>query len=149
MSAPRGAARLAAVALVCGLSGCLQGDYNLGRVHQPLAPADVDGLRPGVDSLSVVLARLGAPLFVRELGEGIALAYGWLDEENWNVEAQLPLGDTGGVQFTYGNTDQQLPGVVVFIDPSLMVRRIERGVLRDLLPTKARPMTLEGEATGG
>lgn len=136
-------ARALAAALAALAAGCLQGDYNRDRIHQSLWADDVASLRVGVDDLTAVLGRLGAPLHVRELGEGVALAYGWLDATNWNVEAQVPVGDGGSFQFTYADTDLRLPGLVVFLDGQLVVTRVERGLLRDLLPAAPRPMLVE------
>lgn len=135
--------RALALTLAALGGGCLQGDLNRDRVLQPLAESDVAGLRPQEDDLAVVLARLGAPLYVRELGDGIALAYGWLDTTNWNLEAQVPVGDAGSFQFTYNSTREALPGVVVFLDANLRVVRIERGLLRNLVPAAVTPRDLD------
>ena len=135
--------RALALALAWLCSGCLQGDLNRDRVLQPLADHDVAGLRPLADDLTVVLERLGAPLFVRELGDGVALAYGWLDTTNWNLEAQVPVGDAGSMQFTYNSTNEALPGVVVFLDGDLRVVRVERGLLRNLVPAEVTPRDLD------
>jgi hypothetical protein len=140
-------ARALLVSLVLpGSTACLQGDLNRARVDQPLVPAEVDVLRAGGAELTEVLARLGAPRFVRELSDGIALAYGWSDGFDWNIEAQVPVGDAGSFQFTYASAEESLPGVVVFLDSQYHVRRIERGVLRQLLPERARPRLVEAEA---
>lgn len=131
------------------LTGCVQGDYDRVRVFQRLAPEAVAGLRAGADTLDDVLLRLGAPLFVTELGDDVALAYGWLDNTAWNVEVQVPVADNVGFQFRYDRDRLHLPGVVVFLDRALVVTRVERGVLEDLLPTRPRPQAFEPESASG
>lgn len=134
---------LVVCALACVTAGCLQGDYDRSRVQQPLVPEDVAALRGGVDDLTTVLRSLGAPLNVIEVGDEVALAYGWLDETNWNLLAQVPVPDTGSFQVSYGQGRQRLPGVVVFLDEALVVQRVERGVLQDLLPKQRLPRLLD------
>lgn len=136
-------ARLAA-ALAAALAGagCVSGDYNVDRAYVPLADAAVDALRPGASDLREVLARLGAPLDVVELEGGLALAWGWLDERNWNVDVQVPL-DQGSFDFRFQSTRSALPGIVVFLDEADVVVRVQRGVLADLLPSDKPPLTLD------
>jgi len=133
-------------ALLALCAGCLQGDYNEDRIHQALAPVHVESLQPGETRLADVLALLGAPLFVVELDRGVALAFGWLDQSDWNVEAVVPVADAS-VQFSYASSDLQIPGLVVFLDEAYVVTRLDRGLLRDLLPDRARPKLVEDPAS--
>lgn len=132
----------AAAALLALGAGCVQGDFNVDRVHQSVPTAASDALQPGTARLDDVLLHLGAPLFVVELDRGIALAYGWLDQNAWNVEVELPVGDAA-VQFRYADTDLTLPGLVVFLDEDDVVIRQSRGLLRDLLPERPRPRLVD------
>jgi hypothetical protein len=129
-------------ALLALCAGCLQGDYNEDRIHQVVSPVHVETLQPGEARLQDVLALLGAPLYVVELDRGVALAFGWLDQSDWNVEAVVPVGDAS-MQFSYASADLQLPGLVVFLDEDYVVTRLDRGLLRDLLPDRARPKLVE------
>ena len=133
-----------ACALLALSAGCLQGDYNVDRIHQLVAPIHVETLRPGEARLEDVLALLGAPLYVVELDRGIALAFGWLDQSDWNIEAVLPVGDAS-MQFSYASADLQLPGLVVFLDEHYVVTRLDSGLLSNLLPERARPRLVEDD----
>jgi hypothetical protein len=132
----------ASCALLAPCAGCLQGDYNEDRFHQAVAAVEVEQLVPGKAHLGDVLALLGAPLSVVELDDGVALAYGWLDQVDWNVEAIVPVGDAS-MQFSYADADLQIPGLVVFLDDAYVVTRHDRGLLRDLLPDRPRPRLVE------
>jgi hypothetical protein len=131
-----------ASALVLLCTGCVTGGYNRDRIHQELAPAAVYALQPGESQRDDVQALLGAPLYVVELDRNVALAYGWLDQTAWNVAATVPVGDASA-SFRYTDSGLTLPGLVVFLDESYVVERIDRGLLRDLLPDRARPMLVE------
>lgn len=133
-------------ALLALCAGCLQGDYNEDRIHQVVSPVHVDTLQPGQASLQDVLTLLGAPLYVVELDRGVALAFGWLDQNDWNVEAVVPVGDAS-MQFSYASANLQLPGLVVFLDEAYVVTRLDRGLLGDLLPERARPKLVEEDGS--
>jgi len=135
-------------ALLALCAGCLQGDYNEDRIHQVVSAVHVASLRPGEARLADVLALLGAPLYVVELDNGVALAFGWLDQSDWNVEAVVPVGDAS-MQFSYASADLQIPGLVVFLDAAYVVMRLDRGLLGDLLPQRARPKLVEDPESDG
>ncbi len=110
--------------LVCAFAGwsagCVEGDYNRYRVFQPPMVDAVRALQPGETELQEALDGLGAPLFVVEVGFGMALAWGWQATTNWNVEVTVPVGDArGNVRFT--NTDQKTRGLVLFFDPACLL----------------------------
>ena len=84
-----------AAALAAALLGaaCVDGDYNRSRVFQEPLPARVDALAVGTSDVSDALEQLGAPVHVIEVGLGLALAWGWSDVTDWNIEVSAPLGD--------------------------------------------------------
>jgi len=135
----------AAGLLVCGaLTGCVDGDYNKLRVFQEPLVESVDALRVGETDLGATLESLGAPVFVIEVGLGMAIAWGWQSTTDWNIEVSGPFGDAQG-QFQYSSTDERTEGLVLFFDASWTLSSIRRGYLADLLPKRQRPRDVEDD----
>lgn len=133
----------AAVLAVCGTS-CVNGDYNKLRVFQPPGEAAVNSLAEGTSSVGDALTQLGAPIYVVEVGLGLALAWGWQDTTNWNVEVSGPVGDAQG-QVSFTNTDITTRGLVLFFDQDWTLTRLRRGYLSELLPRRPRPRDVDDE----
>ena len=132
---------LGASLLTCG---CVDGDYNRSRVFQPPLEAAVESLVPGTTQLEGALASLGAPLRVIEVGRGMALAWGWEDTTNWNVEVSAPLGDAQG-NFSFTSTSATTRGLVLFFDEHESLTSVQRGYLSELVPARQRPRDVEDE----
>ncbi|QDV08920.1 hypothetical protein Poly30_44750 [Planctomycetes bacterium Poly30] len=119
------------------LTGCAQGAYSQFRVFQEPLEAAVAGLRPGESDLTETLDALGAPVFVVEVGLGMALAWGWQATTDWNVQVTGP-GNARG-RFQYASSDERTEGLVLFFDPAWTLTSLQSGHLVDLLPKSRRP----------
>ena len=112
------------------------------------APTDeqIEALEPGVSGVDDALARLGAPVYVTEVGLGLALAWGWERTSDWNVQVSAPVGDAQG-QVSYASASLETRGLVLFFDEAWTLRSVQRGFLSELLPRKQRPRDVEDELT--
>jgi hypothetical protein len=134
---------LAAV-LLC--SGCVSVTWQRTSRFEPVDAAAVEELLPGEGreetgapgdlepgDLERCLTTFGAPLWVWEYrGDGMALAYGWLEVRNWGVNVSLPVSRNFSVSFDYHDIDEEMRGLVLFFGPDLALVGIRRGLLRDL-----------------
>lgn len=134
----------AAVLLATLAAGCVQGEYNRITVDEPLREEMVAPLRPGVDTLSQCLERLGAPhrVFEYRVGQdgssGAALLWLWREAAGWGVEVSGG-SDDASASFSFNLADTELPGCVLWFGPDLVLERWQRGTLGDLLPGRQRP----------
>jgi len=138
---------LACAAAAALSAGCIDGDYNRFRQFQPVDDAEVDALGVGTSDVEEALDRLGAPVFVVEVGLGLALAWGWRDTTDWNVDVSTPIGDAQG-NFSFTSTNATTRGVVLFFDRDWTLVGVRRGYLGELLP-KALPRDVDIALTGG
>lgn len=127
-----------------GLSSCVDGDYGKLRVYQPPIQASVDSLQPGVTTLRESLDRLGAPVLVREVGLGMALAWGWQTGLDWNIEVSVPVGDAQA-NFSYNDISERTRGIVLFFDEGGRLTLVREGYLRDLVPSRQLPRDVDDE----
>ncbi len=125
-----------------GCTGCLSGEYDQFRTYQPPQAAAVEALVIGQTSVGDAVTGLGAPVFVIETGEGLALAYGWQNAKRWNVTLSAPIQDVDA-NFSFTSRDAQTPGLVLFFDANWQLIRMERGHLGSLLARQARPQVVE------
>lgn len=127
-------------ALSSGLLGsCLRLNWNRQTIHVPIPDQRLEELAPG-DELARCLELLGAPLLVRELGEGAAaLVYGWLDQEGWGLNVSVPVGDRLSASFDYDQVDSRARGILVLVDAERRLVAARQGALRDLLAQVPRP----------
>lgn len=139
--------RALAPALPLLLAACVDGDYNKFRIFQAPLMESVESLRPGETDLASALDVLGAPVFVVEVGLGMALAWGWQATTAWNVEVSGPIGDAQG-QFQFSSTDEKTEGLVLFFDPSWKLVSVQTGHLADLVPKQQRPRDVEDDLLG-
>ena len=137
----------ALVLLACALgppaSGCISATWSVSR-RQREVQGDA-ALAVGEDGLAAALERLGAPLVVRENGDGAVLAWGWSRERAWSVTADLPLRAVD-VSFRYRDALRGLEGLVLFFDHDWRLVARRRGSLAELLPlSQARARVVEDE----
>jgi len=111
--------------------GCISATWSVSRRYREVRGDDA--LAVGEDELAAALAALGAPLLVRENGDGAVLAWGWSRERAWSVTADLPLRAVD-VSFRYRDALTGLEGLVLFFDRDWRLVGRQRGSLADLLP---------------
>ena len=124
-------AALALLAAVLVGPGCVTATWTKLSRHREVQGDDE--LQPGRDDLAACLARLGAPLIVRENGDGAVMAWGWAKEQAWGVTVYVPL-KSAEVSFAYDRGLFGLTGVVLFFDHLWQLTAIERGSLAEILP---------------
>lgn len=121
------------VALVACSTGCIAATLERERVlHEPLG---VYSLVVGESDLDDCLAALGAPLVVRENGEGAWLAWGWAERGGWSLTASVPVTDYNSVSMRYGASLDGLEGAVLFFDRDWILVARRRGYLSQILPS--------------
>ena len=118
------------VLAVCS-TGCVTATLSRQRVLRE--PVGVYGLFAGDSNLDDCLAALGAPLVVRENGEGAWLAWGWAERGGWSVTASIPISDTNTISMQYGRRLQGLDGAVLFFDRDWTLLSMRRGYLTEIL----------------
>ncbi|MEZ5966591.1 MAG: hypothetical protein R3F56_22330 [Planctomycetota bacterium] len=126
-------------------SSCITVRFVRTRAFEPIPDEVLDGLRAGRDDLTRCLAALGAPNLVFEQpGDGVALAYAWLDQFVWGIDASLSLRGFA-VSADLGRDVRKMHGVVLFFDRELQLVEVERGLLRDFLLARGRrrPASIE------
>ncbi|MEW6071404.1 MAG: hypothetical protein AB1726_02260 [Planctomycetota bacterium] len=142
--------RLVLAGLLGLLASCISVAWERDSRFAPPAPDAVAALRPGEADLGVCLAALGAPLWVWEYrGDGVAIAYGWLERRGWNASASLPVGDWYSLSFDYTGVDEEMEGLVLFFDPDLRLVERREGLLRDLTAERRRPRPSAAMADAG
>lgn len=125
-------------------SSCLSGDYERFDAEMPPQEAALERLLIGESDLTKCLAELGAPLQVFELGGGAVLAWGARRDVGWNVSASVPMGDSKSGTIRFSQEHQGYQGVVLFFDDQLVLERIKRGWLAEILPNaQPRPQLIE------
>jgi len=138
--------------LALGLGACVTGDYSRVSFNEPVDAAALRSLAPGQDDLTSVLAKLGAPVDVREYRvnadrtSGMALVYSWREEYGWGLDISMPVSGEASarLELDFGGTD--LPGCVVWFDEDLVLERWREGLVGDLLSKRRRPApVLDGQ----
>lgn len=131
-------ARAFAPLLLAFGSACVTGNYQHVSIDEPVRDEWLAALRPGSDSLTACLQRLGAPHRVFEyrvapdLTSGMALLWFWRDEAGWGVRVS---GGARGVSgsLSLDQLDTELPGCVLFFGPDLVLESWQRGRIGELL----------------
>lgn len=139
---------LGAALALAGAASCVSGSLTGQRVHRSPDEGAVASLTPGV-GLDTCLARLGAPLFVDELGESMALSWGWFDGSGWGVGVSVPVGEHANASLDYDDIDDRMRGAVLFFDERWVLTEIRLGYLRDLaevLVQRRRPQLVEPDS---
>ena len=117
---------------------------DVARAYGTTRADVVDALADGTSDVSDALEQLGAPVHVIEVGLGLALAWGWSDVTDWNIEVSAPLGDAQG-NFRFTSTDTTTEGLVLFFGPDWRLTALRRGYLGELLPRRQLPRDVEDE----
>jgi len=113
-------------------TGCITATLERERVlHEPLG---VYSLVVGESDLDDCLAALGAPLVVRENGEGAWLAWGWAERGGWSLTGSVPVTDNNSISMRYGRSLDGLEGAVLFFDRDWILVARRRGYLSQILP---------------
>ena len=124
--------RPAVLALVLVVApGCVT--WPKWRQHREVDDAAREALVPGETTLESALAGLGAPLVVRENGDGAVLAWGWAEERQWSARVDVPISEVD-VSFAYQDTDLGLEGLVLFFDAGWRLTHAREGALAEVLP---------------
>jgi hypothetical protein len=122
---------LVASAFLC--SSCVTFSFDRDLRYVPLPDAAIDSVQPGEASLAECLGRFGAPLYVWEYkGDGVALAYGWHKEKNWNVTVSVPVTHGYTASASYTDDAAKLRGIVLCFDRNLGLEYVRRGFLQSL-----------------
>lgn len=123
--------------LAFAASGCVSGDYERFDIETPPRREVIDGLVVGQSELGQCLAGFGAPLFVRELGTGAAMAWGARRDHGWNISASVPVGKGFNANLRYTTERVALRGIVCFFDADWKLVEFKEGWLEELLPIDA------------
>ncbi len=128
---------------VC-LPGCFSLGWSRGNRDEPISNEALATLTPGESDLTLCLATLGAPTVVWEYqGDGMALAYAWIDSESWGFSASYAFSRYApSASFSYDSRDDQRMGVVLMFDADLTLKALKRGRLGELVPVNRRPAPL-------
>ncbi len=130
---------IAALAVLPLASGCVTFGWEREVRDVAHSASTLDELRPGDASLSQCLDRLGAPLYVWEYKrDGMALAWGWLDNDQKGFSVSVPLAEYLSASFSYDQIDARMRGIVLLFDENLTLELAQRGYLRDLSLAYAR-----------
>lgn len=123
----------AACALLALLPGCVHLTWDAHHVEEPVPDGALAGLEPGKDGLDRCLQLLGAPHFVWEYrGEGAALAWVASDSGGLSFGISYTWERFATTSFRYDKDAADLPGVVLWFGPDLVLERWRRGRMRDL-----------------
>lgn len=131
-----------ACALAAALSGCVTGDYNRRHVFQPPPAGAVDALTVGTSDVGSAVSGLGAPVQVVEVGEGLAMVWGWEDVTDWNVDLSVPVG-RANANFRFTSADSTTRGVVLFFDRDWRLSRVEEGFVTGLFRNPPPPRSVD------
>jgi len=115
------------------LAGCIQLTYSVQSVEGQLPAAALASLQPAVDDLGSCLRKLGAPHYVWEyLGDGVALGWVALDASGWSFEVGYNFERFFTTSFALDTASSNLPGVVLWFDADLRLKKWRQGRMRDL-----------------
>lgn len=137
-------ARAWAVVLGLGLcaSSCITTEFNRNRELIVIDADTLTDLNIGQATLTECLAELGAPLHVWEIDTGAALAWYWIDKSDWGVTLSVPAGDAVDASFSYGESSEDIEGLVLFFDSDWILTQKRWGRIAAIAPTLRRPADL-------
>ncbi len=136
------------VLLLVSQSACITGRFSRQDDQTPPAPEALAELENSGLSLDRCLQMLGAPLVVRELGDGIELIYGWQRTKGWSTTISLPLVKRGSSSVTYGQARLGAQGLTLRFDGDWVLTGSRRGSLRDLIDSLKPKPTFVGQDEG-
>lgn len=117
--------------LLC-TSSCLSLNWERHLLEKPIPEGSIESLVVGESNLGDCLDSLGAPLFVDELGDRVALTYGWGRNTAWNLSADISFIHESAGSVAYGTVRARMPGVILILDEERILRTVRRGKLSDL-----------------
>lgn len=135
----------AALVLPLLLASCVTLRFDRRRGFEPVANDVLDDLRARHADLTTCLATLGAPNLVYEQpADGFAIAYAWLDQFGWGLNASASLRGVS-ISADVGGDLRKLEGAVLFFDRDLRLTEVDRGLLRDFLvqPRRRQPAAVD------
>ena len=136
--------KLLALLVACLVSSCLSATWNRSRTLEALATPALDSLEVGHADLGECLEALGAPTRVWEVDRGTALAWHWVDRNNWGLTLSVPTGEAASANLSYGDIANDAEGAVLFFDNSWRLVGLRRGQIADLLAeARRRPTFME------
>jgi hypothetical protein len=131
--------------LGAGCASCVQLDWSRERVDLRPTDEEVHALVAGTATMEDALRRLGAPLEAWQLPkDGVALAWGGLEQEELGVSVSLPLQRGVDARFDYSDAQALVRGHVLFFDGAGTLVAIGEGLLDDLRKeSERRPSFVE------
>ena len=120
------------IALGLALTGCVSVEWRRDTTDRRIERHEWRELVPGRDDLAICLERLGAPRHVRELPDGAALVWGWLESETRGLGVSAPVSDAFSVSLDLEDADRDLEGLVLFFDRDWVLRIARRGKLAEI-----------------
>lgn len=139
---PRSAA-LAAGLLALLSASCITTEFNRNRELLPIQRTAMEPLEVGSATLAECLATFGAPLRVWEIDTGAALAWYWIDKSDWGITFSVPAGDAVEASFSYGESNEDIEGLVLFFDADWTLTQKRWGRIAAIAPTLRRPADLD------
>lgn len=132
-------ARLTVIGALLLCSACVSVSWERKLRDLPLRPEQYQQLQPGAATLEDVLAKLGAPLDVWELGHGrFALAYGWEQNRELGMSVSVPVTQRRSANFDYDEINLHTYGIVCFLSAELRLESLEEGRLHELRAMQRR-----------
>ncbi len=136
----RAALTIAAAAAL--LTSCARIQWSRSSINEPVDAQLIETLAPDRDDLTACLAALGAPVRVWEAADGgVAMAYGWLDADDWGFSVSYSVARFVSASFSYGEVLTEGEGVVLVFDRDLILRDVRAGQFADIAaePGRRRP----------
>lgn len=125
-------------------SSCLSATWNRSRDLEAIAGPSLDGLKPGEAKLEQCLQVLGAPTRVWEVEGGAAMAWHWVDLDNWGLSASVPTGSGVSANLSYNDISEDAQGAVLFFDSNWRLLALRSGQIAELLAeSRRRPTFME------
>jgi len=137
----------AACALALFSASCITTEFNRNREQLPVQRTALDPLEVGTATLTECLATFGAPLQVWEIDTGAALAWYWIDKSDWGITFSVPAGDAVDASFSYGESNEDIEGLVLFFDADWTLTQKRWGRIAAIAPTMRRPADLDDAGT--
>jgi hypothetical protein len=137
---------LLGIALLAPLASCISVTWRHEVDLEHVSARKIKHLQPGVSDLGACLDALGAPLYVWEYrGDGLVLAYGWLQTKHWGAGARADMGNGISASFNYDSIDGATTGYVLFFDEHWILTAVQHGNLRDIAAgyQRRRPAPVE------
>lgn len=137
----------AACALVFLGASCITTEFNRNRELLPIQRTAMEPLEIGSATLAECLVTFGAPLRVWEIDTGAALAWYWIDKSDWGVTLSVPAGDAVDASISYGESNEDIEGLVLFFDADWTLTQKRWGRIAAIAPTLRRPADLDDAGT--